>query len=66
MTCPVCAGETDPRELLLRALCGKHLSEVEPIPDEVLLAAFEEGLRARRAAIDAYVLPILPNGLRFR
>ncbi len=63
--CPVCAGETDPRELLLRGLCEKHLAEVPPISDEVLRAAFEEGLRARQAAIDAYVPP-LPGGLRFR
>ena len=66
MTCPVCAGETDPRELLLRGLCEKHLAEVAPIPEEVLLAAIMKGLRARQACIDAYVPPTLPDGLRFR
>jgi len=66
LRCPVCAGETDPRELLLRSLCDKHLAEAAPISDEVIRAAFEEGLRARRAAIDAYVPSMLPGGLRFR
>lgn len=65
MTCPVCAGETNPRELLLRSLCKEHLAEVPPIPGEVLRAAFEEGLRMRQACIDAYVPPILSD-LRFR
>ncbi len=62
MRCPVCAGEIDP----CRALCAKHLAEMKPVSDEEILAAFEEGRRARQAAIDAYVPPQLPGGLRFR
>lgn len=64
--CPVCAGETDTRELLLRSLCEKHFAEGAPIPEEILLEAIMEGFRARRACLDAYVPPILPDGLRYR
>jgi len=66
MGCPVCAGETDQRELLLRSLCEKHFAEVAPIPEEVLLEALMEGMRARKACIDAYIPPVLPDGLRYR
>ena len=64
--CPVCAESADSRELLLRTRCAKHLAECEPISDEAIVAAFEEGLRARKAALDAYIPPRLAEGLRFR
>jgi len=66
MSCPVCAGSTDVRELTLRSMCTKHLAEVKTFLDADIRAAFEEGLRMRRVALDAYVPPQFPSDLRFR
>lgn len=53
MSCPVCRGETDPRKRMLESLCAAHLAEVEPLDEETIRRAIDEGLRARNAAIAA-------------
>lgn len=58
MTCPVCAGSTDPFEQVLSTLCPEHLLEaVARLPtDAELQAALEEGARQAEliAAHDAH------------
>lgn len=64
--CPVCAGSQDPRELLLRSLCDKHLAEVVPPSDEEIRAAFAEGIRAWTMVSEGKVSPSFPGDLRLR
>jgi hypothetical protein len=68
MSCPECDRtneKPDPRSVF-RTLCPEHLARVVPLSEEVIQKAFEEGLRARQAMIDAFVPPQVPSGLRFR
>ena len=60
MTVP--AEQEDP----FRSLTSEEFDKIEPLPPEMIEAALEEGLRARQAFLDAYVIPVIPSGLRFR
>jgi hypothetical protein len=49
-----------------RALTPEEMEKLEPIPDEMIQAALEEGYKARQAYLESYVVPCIPSGLRFR
>jgi len=61
-SCPVCRGEADPVKLSLQSLCEAHLAKVQPLSEEQVKAALEEGLRARAEAIAATPAVVPPRG----
>jgi hypothetical protein len=67
MTCPVCAGITNPFEQVLSTLCPEHLAEAEAnVPTEAeFRAALEEGAR-QAALVAAHDAHSWWWGLRFR
>ena len=45
MSCPVCSGSLDVRQILLDTLCPEHLLESTEPTDEEILQAIERGMR---------------------
>jgi hypothetical protein len=56
---------TEPKDPFV-GLSAEELVKVEPLAEEAILEAFEQGRQARQAFLDAFVPPWLPSGLRFR